>query len=152
MKYSIGILTTVLLVTALALSSCDNKSDKVDRAESNVAEAERDLEIAKSEVEAELRMYRANNTERIKEYNRKISDIEQRIENESNDEVREELEEKLDELKESHTELKREMDNYQASGRDDWEEFKDSFTSKMDDLGNSLENFFSTPSATLPTN
>lgn len=152
MKYSIGILTTVLLVTALVLSSCDNKSDKVDRAESNVAEAERDLEIAKSEVEAELRMYRANNTERIKEYNRKISDIEQRVENESDEEVREELEEKLDELKESHTELKREMDNYQASGRENWEEFKDSFTSKMDDLGDSLENFFSTPRATLPTN
>lgn len=152
MKYSIGILTTVTLIAAFMLSACDSSSKKMDEAETSVIEANRDLEIAKSEVKAELQIYRTENEEIIKKYNRTISEIKQKIENESDLEVRERLETKLNKLEESHRELEREMDNYQASGRENWDDFKDSFSSRMDDLGDSLENFFSNPSATLPTN
>ncbi len=89
MKYSIGILTTVTLIAAFVLPGCDSPSKKMDKAETSVIEADRDLEIAKSEVEAELRIYRAENAERIQEYNRTISGIKQKIENESDLEVRE---------------------------------------------------------------
>jgi hypothetical protein len=72
MKYSIGILTTVTLIAAFVLSGCDSPSNKMENAETSVIEANRDLEIAKSEVEAELRIYRAENANRIMEYNRTI--------------------------------------------------------------------------------
>lgn len=152
MKYSIGILTTITLITAFVLSACDNRPNKVEKAEASVIEAERDLEIAKSEVEAELRLYRAENEELIKEYNRTIYDIKQKIENESDLEVREKLQSKLDKLEKSHRALKREMDNYQVSGKENWDEFKESFSDRMDELGNSLEAFFSTPATTSSKN
>lgn len=152
MKYSIVIVTTITLIAAFVLSGCDSPSNKMEKAETSVIEANRDLEIAKSEVEAELRIYRAENAERIKEYNRTLSDIKQKIENESDDEVRERLEKKLNEFEDSHRALKREMDNYKASGRENWDDFKDSFSSRMDDLGDSLKNFFSPLTTTSSTN
>ena len=144
MKYSIGILTTVLLMATFMLSACDSSSKKMDEAETSVIEANRDLKIAKSEVEAELQIYRVKNADRIMEFNRTISEIKQKIENESDLDVKNKLGKKLDEYEETHRELKREINNYQASGRENWDDFKDSFSNRMDDLGNSLKNFFST--------
>lgn len=145
MKYSTIIVTTITLIAAIALSGCDNSpSDRMENAETSQIEANRDMEMAKSEVEAELRIYRAENEDRIVEYNRAIGDIKQRINNETDSEVRAELENKLEEHEATHRDLKREMDNYQVSGRENWDTFKNSFSNKMDDLGDSLNDFFST--------
>lgn len=152
MSYSVVFVTTITLIAAFMLSGCDSPSNKMDKAEASVIEAERDLKIAKSEVEAELQMYREENANRITEYNRTISEIEQKIENESDKEVKDRLEIKLDEVEESHHELKREIDNYEASGRENWDDFKDNFTNRMDDLGTSLKDFFSSSDTNSSTN
>ncbi|MAO64122.1 MAG: hypothetical protein CL666_03915 [Balneola sp.] len=124
----------------------------MENAKTSVIEADRDLAIAKSEVEAEIRIYRVRHEEQVKEYNRTISTIKQKIKNESDSEIRVDLENQLDEYEDSLSTLKREMDNYKASGRDNWDEFKDSFSNRMDNLGNSLENFFSPPNTTTSSN
>lgn len=152
MKYPIGILTTVILVAAFALSGCDSPSNKMEDAETSVIEANRDLEIATSEVEAELSIYRAEVSDRIMEFNRTISGIKQKIENESDMDVRVNLEKELNGLEVTHRELKREMDNYKASGRENWDDFKDSYSNRMDDLGDSLKDLFLNTSTTLSTN
>lgn len=152
MSYSVVFVTTITLIAAFMLSGCDSPSNKMDKAEVSVIEAERDLKIAKSEVEAELQMYREENAKRITEYNRTISEIEQKIENESDKEVKDRFEIKLDEVEESHHELKREIDNYEASGRENWDDFKDNFTNRMDDLGTSLKDFFSSSDTNSSTN
>lgn len=160
MKYSMRILTTVTLLAAVVLSGCDSPSNEMENAETSVIEAnqdlekstQRDLESAQREVEAEFRMYRTENSERIEEYDQTINEIEQQIENESDSEVRARLETKLDEVKTTQRELKREMDNYEASGRENWDDFKDSFSEKMDDFGDSLDDFFSTSNPTSSVN
>lgn len=144
MRYSTGILTIITLTAAFVLSGCDSSSEEIEEAESSVVEANQEFETAISELEAELQEFRADNQRQIEEYGQTINEIGQKIGNESDSEVKERLETKLDELEETHKELKREMDNYQASGKDDWKVFKDSFSDRMDDLGNSLKNFFST--------
>lgn len=151
MKYSIGILTTITLIAALVFSGCNTQPDRTDRsqdAESSVFESDRDTSMVDSEVEAELRVYRTRKNERMEEYEQTIQEIEERIENESDDAEKRRLENKLDDLEESYNELKRDMDDYQASGRNNWEDFKDSFSSRMDDLGDSLDDFFSSSSTT----
>lgn len=75
MKYALGILITVTLFAALILSGCDSPSNKMEDTESSVIEADRDLEITKNEVEAEVWTYRAENADRIKEYNLTINEI-----------------------------------------------------------------------------
>ncbi len=144
MKYSIGILTTITLISALVLSGCDGQSNKVENAETSVIEANRDLEIARSEVEAEYRIYRTENEERMVDNNRTIEDIKERISNETDSEVRARHETRLQEYEVKQRELKREMDNYNVSGRENWNSFKNSFSNRMDDLGDSLDDFFST--------
>lgn len=148
MNYSKIIIPTLTLITAFLLTSCDLKTSKVEKAEISVIEAQRDLEIAKNEVEAELKIYRAEAAERIKEFNRDISKIKQKIDVETDKKVKLKLETQLNEYEASLRTLKSEMDNYKASGKENWEDFKDSFSNKMDDLGNSLMNFFTASGTT----
>lgn len=148
MKHLLSTLASVTLIAGFIFSGCDSPSNKMQDAETSVIEANRDLEMAKSEVEAELKMYRADNDERIMEYNRTINEIKKKISNESDMEIKVKLEKKLAEFEETHRELEREMDNYKASGRDNWDNFKDSFSNRMDDLGDSLDDFFTTTGIT----
>lgn len=152
MKYSIGIISTVVLFAALILSGCDRPSNDMQNGETSVIESDRDSEIASGEMVEEVRVYRVENAERFREFNRSTSDIDQQIRNESDGEVKDRLQTKLDEHEETQRELNRELDNYQASERDNWEDFKDSFSSRMDDLGDSLDDFFSTTGTTSTRN
>lgn len=144
MKHSISILTTLTLIAGFILAGCDNPSNKMQDAEISVIEADRDLEMAKSEVEAELKMYRTENDQRIMKYNRTIDEIKQKINNESDMDVKVRMEKNLAEHEVTHRELEREIDNYKSSGRENWDNFKDSFSSRMDDLEDSLDDFFTT--------
>ena len=151
MKHSTGILTTITLIAVLVFTGCDrpsNQSNQMENAETSVIESNRDLEIAKAEVEADYRKYKLENENRMSEYNRTIDEIKQEIENESDTEVRARHENRLQEYEVKQRELNREMDNYRISGRESWNSFKDSFSNRMDDLGDSLDNFFSTSGTT----
>ncbi len=85
-------------------------------------------------------------------YNRNIEEIKQRINNEPDWEVRARLQTRLDKHEANHRELMRDMDNYEVSGRESWDDFKNSFSSRMDDLGDSLNYFFSTSRNTASIN
>jgi len=148
MKHSTGILTTITLIAVLVFTGCDRPSNQMENAETSVIEANRDLEIAKAEVEAEYRIYRTKNADRMTENNRTIEDIKEKISNEPDSEVRARHENRLQEYEVKQRELNREMDNYRVSGRESWNSFKDSFSNRMDDLGDSLDNFFSTSGTT----
>lgn len=142
MKYPTGILTTIMLIAAFVLSGCDSPSNKMSDSETTEIESTQDSNIAANEEE--VRVYRVENADRFREFNRTKGDIELQIENESDEDVKAELETKLEGYSETQDELNRELDNYQLSESDNWDDFKDSFSDKMDDLGNSLDDFFTT--------
>ena len=151
MKYSTGILTTITLIAALVLSGCDgqsNRDNRMENAETSVIESERDMQVARAEVEADYRIFKTENEDRLVENNRTIEEIKERINNETDSEIRERHEAKLQEYEVKQRELKREMDNYNVSGRENWNSFKNSFSNRMDDLGDSLDNFFSSSNTT----
>lgn len=152
MKYSIGIVTTITLIGAIAFSGCDRQRDKMERAETSAIEANRDVEIAKSEVDADYRIFKTENENKLTRHNRTIEEIKQKINNEPDRDVRARYETRLKEYEANHRDLKRDMDNYKVSGRDNWNDFKDSFSNRMDDLGDSLNDFFSTSSTVSTRN
>lgn len=152
MTYSIKVLTIITLTGVFILSGCDQPSNRMERAETSVIEANRDLENANSDMNAELSTYRVETENRIVGYNQTIEEIKQKIVNETDLEVKQTLERKLSEIEDTRRELKLDMDNYRVSDRENWDEFKDSFSNRMDELGNSLENFFTTSSSTTTTN
>lgn len=144
MRYLTGILTTLTLLTAIILSGCDSSSNRMDATESAEIEPDRNSEIVSSEVHEEIRVFRLENADRFKEFNLAKSEIEKQIETESDEEVKDRLESKLDEYEEVQSDLDHEIDNFQVLKTDNWDEFKDNFSDKMDDLGKSLNDFFTT--------
>ncbi|MFO7847525.1 MAG: hypothetical protein R6V27_13250 [Balneolaceae bacterium] len=148
MKHTAEILTTITLIAAFVLSGCDSQSNKMDETETSAIEANQEMENATNEVKAELSTYRAENSDRIMEYNRTISDIKKEIRNESDSDIRDGHEARLTGFETTHDDLKREIDNYKVSDSENWGDFKDSFSDRMDDLGDSLDDFFSTSATT----
>ena len=142
MNKSIFILTTFAIMFAFIAQSCDSSSNEMQRAETDVIEAERDLEIAKSEIEADVRIYRQEMASEIRENNLEIAEIKKQIQRGDND-SKAANEVRIAELERTNDSLKREIDNYSVSDRDSWNTFKDQFGSNMNDLSNSLDNFFS---------
>lgn len=150
MKYS-KILISIILAASVAVIGCDRPSNKMENAEVSVIEANRDRDIAKAEVDSELRVYRLDASNRMTEYNRKISEIRTELNKETDLKVRSEHEARLRAHEETHRELKREIDNYNASSRDNWDSFQTSFNDRLDDLGDSLNDFFSNRRTTSGT-
>lgn len=142
MKKSIIAITTIALLSLFVTISCDRSSDNMERAETSVIEAERDLEIAKSEIEADIRIYRQEIANEIRENNTTIAEIKDKIQNEEA-EVKAAHEVRITELERTNRDLKRQIDNYRVTNRDNWDTFKEEFSSAMDNLGNSLDDFFS---------
>jgi len=146
MKKSTIVITTITMMFAFTALSCE-RSDKMERAQIDVIEAERDLSIAQTEVESEVRIFRQETANDIRKNNLAIADIKRRIQDEDA-ESRAAHQVRVTELERKNNDLKRQMDNYSVTNRDHWESFKDQFSTNMDDLGNSLNNFFSRSSTT----
>lgn len=143
MKYSSIITTAIVLISVLILQGCDRPSNRMDSAETSVIESDRDLEVATSEVNAEVQIFRNEIEEKITENNRLIAEIREKIRNETDMEVKARHELRLEAFEEANRELKRDMDNYRASTSADWSEFKDDYSDRMENLGDSLRDFFS---------
>ena len=141
MKKSIYIVTTFAIMFAFIAQSCDRSHDRMESAQTSVIEAERDVDIAKSEIEADVQIYRLEAANDFRENNLAIADINRKIQDEDT-ETREAYEVKIAELERTNRDLKRQIDNYRATSRDHWNEFKSDFSSSMDDLSNSLDDFF----------
>lgn len=148
MKKSIFLITTISIIFAFVAQSCDSSPDRMDRSETSVIESERDTDMAQNEIESDIRMYRQEISNDIRENNMAIAEIKERIENEEG-EVKETYETRIEEIERDNDELKRQIDNYRVTNRDDWNEFKQDFSSSMSDLGNSLDDFFTTTTTSL---
>ena len=146
MKKSLFLITTMALSFAFFVQSCD-RPDQMERAQTDVIEAERDLSQAQTEVEADVRIYRQEVANDIRENNLAIADIKTRLQDEDA-ETRAAHQTRIAELERKNNDLKRQMDNYSVTNRDHWENFKDQFSNNMDDLGNSLDDFFSRSTTT----
>lgn len=144
MKY-VTIVTTLTIIFASILSGCDSPYNELENSEVSMLETNRDIEVAKSELQSEVHIYRNNNAYRIREYNLLISDIKKEIEEEPDSDEKEKLEKKIGAIETYHRSLKREIDNYNASEKEKWENFKVNFTERMDIFGDSLRGFFIQP-------
>jgi len=142
MKKQLFILTTFAIMFAFVAQSCDSSSNEMERAQTDVIEAERDLEVAQTEIEADVRIFRQEAANDIRGNNVAIADIKTKIQDEDAD-TRAAHQERIAKLERDNDNLKRKMDNYRVTNRDNWNDFKDNFNSDMSDLGSSLDGFFS---------
>lgn len=148
MNRSLIVLAATALLAVFIAQGCDRESEDLQRAETSVIEAERDLEIAQSEIEADIGVYRQEIGNKIKENNVTIADIKEKIQDEEA-EIKAAHEVRIASLENTNSDMKRKMDNFRFTNRDNWDDFKDDFSVSMDDLGDSLNDFFSEATTSL---
>lgn len=136
-KNVIKLFATLFIVSAI-LTSCNTPAGKVNDAKENVIEAEKDLDEANEEYMAEMENYRSVTYGKITENDKIIADFRLKIQNEKK-EVKADYEIKIAELEQKNRNLKQKMDDYKASGKTEWEEFKAEFNHDMDELGKAFQ-------------
>ena len=140
MKSSKLLFLFTMLGIFFMFTSCDNAAQKVVKAEENVVDAEKDLQMAEEEYLADVEQYKLLSAEKIAANDRSIAEFNARIEQEKK-EVRADYKAKIKSLETKNSDMKKKMYEYRVEGKDKWELFKTEFGKDMDDLGESISNF-----------
>jgi phosphoenolpyruvate-protein kinase (PTS system EI component) len=145
MKRNLSPANSVIAAVALLLSAsfigCNSPSQKVEQADANVAEAKKDLVQAQNEYAVELSNFKQETDKTISANEKKIYDIRIRMEKDKMS-AKEEYKRLISELEQKNSALKQRMDSYQDESQVKWDLFKTEFNKDMNDLQESLNNFF----------
>lgn len=121
------------LVAGSFLMSCTQKQ-KVENAENNLVQANEELNKAKGDYVTEVENYRKETIERIRANERNAIEFKKRIENDKKD-ARADYNEKIAVLEIKNRDLRRKMNDYRATSKENWSSFKTEFNHDMDELG-----------------
>ncbi|MFI5148836.1 MAG: hypothetical protein ACHQRM_03820 [Bacteroidia bacterium] len=142
MKKSLIQITTAMLITAALCTGCESRSEKVENAEKGVANAQKDLTQANEEYLADIQLSRTQADARAAANDSSIARFRARISKEKK-ETRVAYEKKIAELDAKNKDLKKEIDEYKAAGKDDWEKFKIRFNKDVTTFGDAFRNLTS---------
>lgn len=118
--------SALALVAGMGLISCNSSAEKVEKAETEVKEANENLVDANAEYEADVAQFKAETALKIDENAKSIADFNARIANDK---------------KAAKAEYKEKIADYKADGKDGWAKFKEEFNHDMDELGKALKDF-----------
>lgn len=135
---------SITIATAGLFVSCDYPSSKMESVQVSGFESDREMGITRSEVQDEIHDFRIEMAGEIMENNRSIAQIKRKIKS-SDMPARVTQEARIIVLQSENREMKRIIDNYSDLSRQNWDIFKKGFTSDMENLDNSLQNFFDNP-------
>jgi Skp family chaperone for outer membrane proteins len=126
-----------MLVASIAIS-CNTPAQKVENAQADVVDANKDLEKANAEYTADIESYRNATAEKIATNEKSIADFKARTDMEKKD-AKAEYKKKIADLEKRNTDMKKKMDEYQEQGKENWETFKTEFNHDMDEIGNAFK-------------
>lgn len=134
-------LALVALITVALYTSCKTPAQKVEKAEDKVTEANQNLQSATNDYLADIENYKIETASKIEANNKSIAEFNVRVLNQK-EAVRAKYFKRIAALEQKNTDLKKRMEDYKASGKENWEHFKQEFKTEMDDLGKSFQNVF----------
>lgn len=140
MKTPILTLALTALTTATILSSCTSAADQVKIEQENVITANEKLTDAENEYYAEIAEYKKANLEKIAANEKSIAEFKARIASDKKD-AKDDYNERIAELDKQNSDLKKKMDEYEESGKENWAEFKKEFNHDMEELGKAFNDF-----------
>jgi hypothetical protein len=138
-KIVLAVATTFIAGTVL--TNCTSPEQKLENAQKNVIEADQDLDKANKEYLNDIENYRKLTAEKIEANERSLVEFKQRIEKQKK-EAKANYQKRIDELDHENSDMKKKLDDYKAEGKDNWEKFKEEFNRDMDELNNSIKNFW----------
>jgi F0F1-type ATP synthase membrane subunit b/b' len=138
MKKSILAIVASFFVAGAILTSCNTSAEKVENAQNNVKEANKDLDKANQEYLEDVENYRKETASKISANYQSIVDFNAKIEHETK-KVKANYKKKITELEQKNTDMKKKMDDYKIEGKENWEKFKAEFSHDMDELGKAFK-------------
>lgn len=133
---------TFVFITAIAFAmaviGCDSSAKKVENAQTDVAEAKADLKEAKDDYTQEIEAYRQETAEKIATNDKSITDFKARIATEKK-EAKADYNKKIVALEKKNSDLKKRMDDYKETSKENWLTFKTEFNRDMDELGQAFK-------------
>src|ERR1035437_8784180 len=122
----------------------DRKSEKaredLKEAKQDEVAAKKDLKEAQKDSASEYQQFKIDENKKIQSNDKSIADFKVRIAKKKK-ENRAQYEKKLSVLEQKNTDLKKRLNDFKDSGKDNWAAFKREFNHDMDQLGKSLKNF-----------
>lgn len=137
MKKSILVLA-LALVTGAFLTSCNTPAEKVENAQTNVEEANKDLDVAQEEYLTDIANYRKETAEKIAANEQSVAEFKERIKNEKKT-AKADYEKKIAALEQKNSDMKKKLDDYKEEGKENWEKFKTEFSHDMDEIGKAFK-------------
>lgn len=131
----------VVILSISVFNSCSSQTEEITKAEQEVKEANRNLELANKEYLEDIEDYKRETEMKINSNKASIAKLRSE-KKEANKELNQEKNEKIGELEERNNKMEQKMKAYQANSNDNWEDFKSEFAREMDELGTSLNNLF----------
>lgn len=128
----------IILIAAILMVSCNSPAQKLEAAQENVKDANKDLNKANEVYLNEIEAFRKESEAKILANEKSIAAFNARIENEKK-EVRDEYQKKIAALEQKNTDVKKRLDEYKADGKDSWTNFKLEFSRDMEALGKALK-------------
>jgi hypothetical protein len=140
MKNPIVKIAALAFITGTIWIGCATPAEKVEDAEKGIAQANKDLAKAQEAYELDIADNKKLADMRANANDSSIAHFRSRIAEEKK-ETRADYEKKIAELDRKNKDLKKEMDDYKADGKDGWEKFKKKFDDDMTAFGESFRRF-----------
>jgi predicted small secreted protein len=138
MKKSILVFSAFALMTAATLTSCNSPAKKVEEAQNDVNEANKDLAKANEAYLADIESYRKETAEKIAANDRSIAEFNSRIK-EQKREAAADYKMKIAKLEQKNSDMKKHLDDYKAEGKENWQKFKTEFNHDMEERGKAFK-------------
>ncbi len=145
-----------IIVFAIALSfftfllGCQSESEKVDDARMELQTSKEDVDEARTELTQAIKdsiddyqSFKKQSELRILQHEKDIAELKLQIAK-TNKTTKTNYEKMIIDLEQQNYLLKENLKTYNEKGKENWEDFKIKFSRNMDDLGNSISNFFTT--------
>lgn len=130
--------------TAVFMTGCQSSSDKADRAQGKVADAQKDLQEAEAKAAAaktraadEWRIFKAESEVKIAENDRSIADLRDKMKV-AGKKMTIEYSKSIDVLEAKSKALRTKIETYDTD-KSDWEAFKREFNHDMDEFGQAFK-------------
>ncbi len=128
----------------LFVTACESTpTEKLVSAQETAKQANTDLEKAKADYLKEIDNYRKDANAKIAANDKSIAEFKARVTNEKQD-AKAEYKMKIAELDLKNSDMKKQINDYQADTKDKWEAFKINFNKSMNDLGDSFKKLAAT--------
>ncbi|HEX2548413.1 MAG TPA: peptidase M23 [Gammaproteobacteria bacterium] len=132
-------LATAAFMSSVLFTSCQqSNSQKLERSQEKVSDAQQDLNKANNDYMMDVENYKRDLRARIDENDRKIDQL-QTEKKYQKGETKEAYKARIDNLKDRNRELRKRLDDYQPDNKESWEQFKREFNHDMDEFANSFK-------------